>query len=318
VEPVATRFEEDLTSVSIGIDEDRFIFTLFELRHVSVVEEDGEHAYLALTRWRLSVPVPPAGDELRSATADYLASVIVDSTWEPLTRWWSVDDPLGADAAASWVEEVNNAIHDGVVSTPITATAEALGVPDLAASILAGVVDNLIELPQEGLVSEVGEIVRIAGIGFGLATGNHLLAIASFKSLVQDVATERLAELIEGVLTPDQRGAAGRDSLTVISLSSDELAEICSCHTPPELPTPADRQEPVAQPEANSLPDPKDPELFSEQARLEEQISQAFQQIEEEKEVSRRDDWLARPEDASELTRDPAEIEPPELDFGWP
>jgi hypothetical protein len=92
------------------------------------------------------------------------AGEIVKAAWQPATESWTVQDPLGADHAATALETGKLSVHDLVVGRPVEGLGGQVGLgPDLADS-LAYAAARTVPLPGDRQVNSVVKVVRVVGV----------------------------------------------------------------------------------------------------------------------------------------------------------
>lgn len=162
----------------------RTAITLLEVR----VPRTGRPEFVEVTQWMHGAPPHADSGRLRAITSDYLASAMVDPSWDSVTARWAISERRA--------EDVGSALHGALLGIPVTTVREVSGVPEDLPSALSMVP------PQSG--ARLVTVARVAGVVVGPGTDRPMLTAASFKSLVRSDLTDIIGRAIGDGLFVDR------------------------------------------------------------------------------------------------------------------
>ncbi len=118
-----------------------------------------------------------AWDDFVDATAEYVATRVDNSAFNPVKDCWESRDPLTPiavnDALGRFQESLLN-----LAGKPIEYVAAQAGAGPSGAAIAAGIGANDVLAPVSGLIQRISLVIDTAGMVFGAVTGMYPLAIA--------------------------------------------------------------------------------------------------------------------------------------------
>jgi hypothetical protein len=130
--------------------------------------------------------------------AERFAQIAIDPVWEPASRDWHVTDIGGFEAAARSFSDLDTWSHSAVASW-VTDVGNAIGMPGAMANGAGAVIGLAVPLPFDQPLKELSQVIQVAGVAFGIVTGNAPLACASLKALAHDQLIDLVAREVRGV-----------------------------------------------------------------------------------------------------------------------
>jgi hypothetical protein len=139
-------------------------------------------------------------DRFVKAASEYAGDRIGNSMFQVLTQRWRTQDVADVDTVAQALNRSDELLHD-MAGKPFEQIANKVGVAPPGAAVVGGIGADLVLESISGEIQDAVRVCEVVGIGIGLATGLHPLAIACTKSLLHDELSKTLSTAINKALS---------------------------------------------------------------------------------------------------------------------
>jgi hypothetical protein len=141
------------------------------------------------------------GKRLEEALDEYVAKGLVESGWRQCAEICVSSVCNGLASVAEGLDTAQARWHD-VLGEPVQHVSEAIGVDPVLSNVLGGIARE-VALPGDTLIKDMKRAVQYSGLAIGAFSGNYILVNFFLKSLIHDLAVEKVTKEVGRVLRGD-------------------------------------------------------------------------------------------------------------------